>query len=152
MKVFAEKYPRARIPDLEIHPENIIVDSSGSIHYKKIPINQNGKGKHGKKLTFLMSLDSEMGVHHKWTPIQRDLQNAARARKLSGKGSVPHKTPLGGKAPRTPLATKPPCKGSGTKAPVTGGIKKSKKHKPRVIARHENPPFSKIHQSTYSSS
>ena len=142
-KLFAEKYPRTEILDLEICPENIIVDSPAYIPYKKIPINQKGKGKYGKKPTFPMSLDSEMGAHHKQTPTQRDLENAARARRLSGKGSVPHKIPLGGKVPRAPLAAKAPHKCSGTSTPVTGGIKKPKKHKPGVIALHEIQCFQK---------
>ena len=136
-KLLAEKYPRTKILDSEIHPENIIVDSPAYIPYKKIPINQKGKGKYGKKLTFPMSLDSEMGACLKQTPTQRDLENTARARRLSGKGGVPRKMPPGGKVSRTPLAAKAPCKSSRTSTPATGGIKKPKKHKPGVIALHE---------------
>ena len=113
------------------------MDSPAYIPYKKIPINQKGKGKYGKKLTFPMSLDSEMGAHHKQTPTQRDLENAARARRLSGKGSVPCKTPLSGKVPRTTMAAKTPHKSSRTSAPVIGRIQKPKKHKSGVIALSE---------------
>ena len=117
--------------------------SPAYIPYNKIPINQKGKGKYGKKLTFPMSLDSEMGAHLKQTPTQRDLENTARARRLSGKGSVPHKMPPGGKVPRKPLAAKAPRKSSRTSTPVTGGIKKPKNHKPGVIALCDIQRFQK---------
>ena len=46
-KLLAEKRPQTKIPDSEIHPENIIVGSPVYIPYKKVSKTQMGKGKYG---------------------------------------------------------------------------------------------------------
>ena len=56
------------------------------IPYKKITKNQKGQGKFGKKLRFPMSSGSDMSWWTKWTPMQEELQSAARARRLTGQG------------------------------------------------------------------
>ena len=82
----AERNPRKRIPDSEIHPENIIIGSPVYIPYKKIPKNQKGQGKFGKKLNFPISSSSAM-PKHKHTLTQKELVKAARVRKLAGTGT-----------------------------------------------------------------
>ena len=141
--MLAEKHPRTKIPDLEICPENIMVGSPVYIPDKRIPENQKGKGKFGKKLKFPISSSSEM-PRRKQTPTQKELVNATQAKHLSGKGGgTPQKTMQPGKGPHTPLSTKVPCKGGGVPVLATGGIKKPRKHKPGVVALCEIRRFQK---------
>ena len=80
-----ERNPRIRIPDSEIHPENIIIGSPVYIPYKKILKNQKGQGKFGKKLNFPIS--SSSAVHKRKHTLTQELVKAARARKLAGMGT-----------------------------------------------------------------
>ena len=139
----AKRNPRTRIPDSEICPENIIIGSSIYIPYKKIPKNQKGQGKFGKKLKFPISSSSAM-PKHKHTATQKELVKPARARKLAGMntGAKPQKTMEFTKSKHVPQAAYAPHKGGGG-TPPTGGIKKPKKHKPGVIALREICRFQK---------
>ena len=113
------------------------------VPYKKIPKSQKGKGRFGKKLTFPISSSLEM-PRKKRTPTQKELVNAARAKRLSGKGGgTPQKTKEPGKGPRTPLPTKAPRKGGGAPVPATGRNKKPQRHKLDVVALHEIHRFQK---------
>ena len=139
----AERNPRTRIPDSEIHPENIIIGSPIYIPYKKILKNQKGQGKFGKKLKFPISSSSAM-PKCKHIPTQKELVKAARARKLTGMNTraKPRKTTEFAKSTHVPQAAHVPHKG-GRGTPPTSGIKKPKKHKPGVIALHEIHQFQK---------
>ena len=86
-----EENPRTKVPDLEIHPENIILGSPMYIPYKKISKNQKGKGGYGKRLKFPISSSSTMPWQKK-TPTQNELVNVARARKLAGGSGKPLKS------------------------------------------------------------
>ena len=135
----AEKNPRTKVPDLEIHPENTILGSLMYIPYKKISKNQKGKGGYGKKLKFPISSSSTMPQWKK-TPTQKELVNAARARKLAGGSGKPHKSATFSKSAYIPQTSHAPHKGGsggGAPAPPTGGYKKPKKHKPGIVALHE---------------
>ena len=56
----AKRNPRTKVPDSEIHPENIIFGSPMYIPYKKVSKDQKGKGGYGKKLKFPISSSSTM--------------------------------------------------------------------------------------------
>ena len=56
----AKRNPRTKVPDLDIHPENIIFGSPMYIPYKNVSKDQKGKGGYGKKLKFPISSSSTM--------------------------------------------------------------------------------------------
>ena len=131
----AKKNPRTKVPDSEIHPENIILGSPVYIPYKKISKDQKGKGSYGKKLKFPSS-SSSMMPRQKKMPTQKELEEVARARKLAGGSGKPRKSTPFSKSAHVPQASHAPRKGGGGGAPI-GGLKKPKKHKPGIVALHE---------------
>ena len=141
----AEKNPRTKVPDSEIRPENIILGSPMYIPNKKISKNQKGKGGYGKKLKFPI-YSSSMMPWWKKMPTQKELVNAARARKLAGGSGKPHKSATFSKSAYVPQTSHAPHKGGGgggAPVPPMGGLKKPKKHKPRIVALCEICHFQK---------
>ena len=137
----AKKNPRTKVPDSKICPENIILGSPAYIPYKKISKDQKGKGSYGKKLKFPILSSSTM-PRRKKMPTQKELEEAARAKKLASGSGKPRKSTLFSKSAHVPRASHAPCKGGGGGAPM-GGLKKPKKHKPGIVALREIRHFQK---------
>ena len=70
-KLLVEKEPRSKIPDSEIHPENIMISSPIYIPYKKILKSSQGCGQFGKKIKFPTSSSLEM-PQQKWTLTKKE--------------------------------------------------------------------------------
>ena len=96
-----KRNPRTKVPDSEIHPENIILGSPVYIPYKKISKDQKGKGSYGKKLKFPISSSSTMPLWKK-TSTQKELEEVARARRLTGGSGKPRKSTTFSKSAHIP--------------------------------------------------
>ena len=132
-KLLAEKEPRSKIPDSEIHPENIMIGSPIYIPYKKILKSSQGCGQFGKKIKFPTSSSLEM-PQQKWTLTKKEMEAAKWAKKLAS--AKFWKTKDGGKDPCKALPTKVAHKAnqSDGKPP---GVKQPYRHKPGTVALWE---------------